>query len=59
MVQALSIAPSVAAYALIKTDCRGVGDAVDFIFEKQFSGRQGRPGLMQHPYVAYQPELLD
>ena len=46
-----SMEPSVAAYALIKTDCRSLDAAMDLIYERAFD-RSRRPGRMQHPFVA-------
>lgn len=54
MVQRMKIDPNVAAYALLKTDCRGMDAAMDFIFERSEDGAE--PGKMQHPFVTYLPE---
>ena len=55
MVTLLSVSPSVASYALVSTGFRSADAAILFITE-----RDAESGLMQHPFVAYQPnEVLD
>ena len=46
------IAPCVAAYALLSTDCAGIDQAVHFIFELEDVDGSNN---MQHPFVPYLP----
>ena len=55
MVQSYNIDPTVAAYALLKVDCRGVDAAMGFIFDRG-EDADSEPGKMQHPFVTYKPK---
>ena len=49
-----NIKPSVAAYALLSTDCASIDAAIDFIFEKsQTEDRKFQ--TMQHTFIPYLP----